>query len=92
MFFKLFSKIDVGKINKIIYSSSSAVYNSIRKDYQYVDTNNKSLYERMRLFKSHGIIRSKSKHWEYDIASPGLNFRLSDINCALGISQLKKIR
>ena len=45
----------------------------------------------MRLFKSHGIIRSKSKHWEYDIASPGLNFRLSDINCALGISQLKKI-
>ena len=45
----------------------------------------------MRLFKSHGIIRSKSKHWKYDIASPGLNFRLSDINCALGISQLKKI-
>ena len=56
-----------------------------------VTTNNKSLHERMKLFKSHGIIRSKSKHWEYDIASPGLNFRLSDINCALGISQLKKI-
>ena len=24
------------------------------------------------------------------IVSPGLNFRLSDINCALGLNQLKK--
>ena len=56
-----------------------------------VTTNSKSLFNRMSLFKSHGIVRSKSKHWSYDIVSPGLNFRLSDINCALGLNQLKKI-
>ena len=56
-----------------------------------VTTNNKDLFNRMSLFKSHGIVRSKFKHWSYDIVSPGLNFRLSDINCALGLNQLKKI-
>jgi dTDP-4-amino-4,6-dideoxygalactose transaminase len=30
-------------------------------------------------------------HWLYDIKYPGLNYRLSDINCSLGYSQLKKI-
>ena len=33
----------------------------------------------------------KKKHWEYDVLSNGYNYRLSDINCALGLSQLKKI-
>lgn len=57
-----------------------------------ITTNNKNLFHKINLFKSHGIIRSKqNKHWEYDIKTVGLNFRLSDINCALGLSQLKKI-
>ena len=56
-----------------------------------VTTNIKSFYKKMMLFRSHGINRSKSKHWTYDVVSPGLNFRISDINCALGVSQLKKI-
>ena len=42
-------------------------------------------------YRSHGIIRNKKKHWEYNINRPGQNFRLSDINCALGLSQLKKV-
>src|SRR5262249_50239296 len=29
--------------------------------------------------------------WHYEIAEPGFNFRVSDIQCALGISQLKKL-
>ena len=33
----------------------------------------------------------KNNHWEYDVISPGLNYRLSDLNCSLGISQLKKL-
>ena len=41
-------------------------------------------------FLSHGIERKKN-HWTYDIVKLGMNYRLSDINCALGISQLKKI-
>ena len=57
-----------------------------------VTTNNSFLNERLKEFKSHGIVRSKkAKHWSYDINKLGFNYRLSDINCALGFSQLKKI-
>ena len=54
-----------------------------------VSTNNKSIYNKMKLYRSHGILRSK-KHWHYDVIENGYNFRLSDLNCALGLSQLKK--
>ena len=50
------------KINKIIYSSSSAVYNSIRKDYQYVDTNNKSLYSSTKIAAENLIYNFCSKN------------------------------
>ena len=55
-----------------------------------ISTNNKKIYEKSKLFRSHGIVKSK-KHWKYNIISPGLNFRLSNINASLGISQFKKI-
>lgn len=57
-----------------------------------VCTNNKILFEKVKSLKSHGIFRnSKKKHWTYDVVRNGLNYRLSDISCALGISQLSKI-
>ena len=59
---KIFSKINPKKINKIIYSSSSAVYNSIRKDYQYVDTNNKSLYSSTKIAAENLIYNFCSKN------------------------------
>ena len=55
-----------------------------------VTTNNKKLYKKMLLFRAHGIKRKKD-HWKYEVKFPGFNYRLSDINCALGITQLKKI-
>lgn len=54
-------------------------------------TNNKKIYEKCKLFRSHGIVRSEN-HYNYNVISSGLNLRLSDINCALAISQLKKIK
>ena len=33
----------------------------------------------------------KKNHWQYDVVEHGFNYRISDINCALGLSQLKKI-
>ena len=56
-----------------------------------ISTNNKILNDRLKIFRSHGIIRNKKKHWDYQIKLSGFNYRLSDINCALGLSQLKKI-
>ena len=37
------------------------------------------------------LVEVKNKHWEYDVTKIGLNFRISDINCALGISQMNKL-
>jgi dTDP-4-amino-4,6-dideoxygalactose transaminase len=56
-----------------------------------VTTNNKKIAKNIKLFRSHGILRDKKKHWKYDVLKHGFNYRLSDINCALGLSQLKKI-
>jgi dTDP-4-amino-4,6-dideoxygalactose transaminase len=56
-----------------------------------VTTRSIKFYKKINYLRSHGIIRSK-KHWIYDVSFPGYNYRLSDINCALALSQLKKIK
>lgn len=56
-----------------------------------ITTNNKRIYENIKITRSHGIKRSK-KHWHYDVIDISLNFRLSDINSALGISQMSKLK
>ena len=56
-----------------------------------VTTNNKDLAKKIFLFRSHGIERHKTHHWEYQISHSGFNYRLSDINAALGLSQLRKL-
>lgn len=55
-----------------------------------ITTNNSIIAKKCKLFRSHGIVRKKN-HWDYDVLFSGLNYRISDINCALGISQIKKI-
>jgi UDP-4-amino-4,6-dideoxy-N-acetyl-beta-L-altrosamine transaminase len=56
-------------------------------------TNNKGFYERLRVFRHHGITKNNPDKgpWYYEILSPGYNFRLTDFQCALGISQMKKL-
>jgi dTDP-4-amino-4,6-dideoxygalactose transaminase len=62
-----------------------------------VATNNLDIFNRLIKLKNSGIDKKDYKkktnfpHWLYDIKYPGLNYRLSDINCSLGYSQLKKI-
>ena len=55
-----------------------------------VTTNNLEFAKKISELRSHGIIRKK-EYWKYDIKQLGYNYRLSDINAALGISQIKKI-
>lgn len=57
-----------------------------------ITTNNKTFFKKIIDIRSHGIKRHKKDHWKYDVIFPSFNFRISDINCALGISQLKKIK
>ena len=55
-------------------------------------TNNKNFYEKLRIIRNHGIEKKPKKGgWYYEIAEPSFNFRITDFQCALGLSQLKKI-
>ena len=56
-----------------------------------VTTNSKVFYKKAEEIRSHGMKRYKD-HWKYDVRDLGLNFRLTDFQCSLGISQLKKIK
>ena len=63
-----------------------------------VVTNCVELYEKLKLFRSHGITREVSmmanpypEPWYYEQVELGMNYRLTDIQAALGLSQLKKI-
>lgn len=61
-----------------------------------VTTNNFEFARRMRLFRNHGITcdhrqRATQGSWYYEIQDLGYNYRLTDIQCALGISQLEKL-
>ena len=54
---------------------------------------NKDFYEKLRIFRHHGIVKDSPEvgSWHYAIYEPGYNFRLTDFQCALGISQMKKL-
>jgi len=52
-------------------------------------TDNAEYAEKLRLFRSHGII--KKELWNSDMVSMGYNLRMTEIAAALGISQLKKL-
>lgn len=61
-----------------------------------VTTNDGDLAEKLRLFRSHGIAgdarqRQAKGQWYYEMVDLGYNYRLTDIGCALGLSQLKKL-
>jgi dTDP-4-amino-4,6-dideoxygalactose transaminase len=56
-----------------------------------ITTNNRFFYNRIVSLRSHGIDKDKNCHWKYNLTRSGFNYRLSDINCALGLGQLKKI-
>jgi perosamine synthetase len=61
-----------------------------------ISTNNFELASRMRRFRNHGINsdhfqRSQNGSWFYDMTELGYNYRLTDIQCALGLSQLRRL-
>jgi len=55
-------------------------------------TDNKKFYEKLKILRHHGIVKKPEKGgWYYDIETPGFNFRITDFQCALGLTQLKKL-
>ena len=71
-----------------------------------VTTNDEGLWRRLLTLRSHGIVRApeafenhalafdaggEANPWYYEMPEVGLNYRASDIHCALGLSQLGKL-
>ena len=55
-------------------------------------TNNKELYQKCKLLRSHGIERNKKEYmWKYQINEIGYNYRLTDFQSILGRYQLKEL-
>lgn len=61
-----------------------------------VVTDDDEIAEKARIFRNHGITtdhtqRSSAGTWEYDMPGLGFNYRISDIHCSLGLSQLSRL-
>lgn len=61
-----------------------------------VTTSDDDLAARLKRFRNHGIdadarMRAARGSWFYDVVETGMNYRLTDVQCALGLSQLKKL-
>lgn len=57
-----------------------------------VTTNSEELAERLRRFRNHGIVRKPEEgEWYYEIETLGFNYRMTDLQAALGTSQLGKL-
>ena len=61
-------------------------------------TNREDLYKKLLMFRNHGItkdegkfVKEKEGDWYYEMQFLGFNYRMTDIQAALGISQLKKL-
>jgi UDP-4-amino-4,6-dideoxy-N-acetyl-beta-L-altrosamine transaminase len=57
-----------------------------------ITTNDPALADRLRTFRTHGMVKPAGcDPWWYEMPEMGFNYRLPDINCALGLSQLAKL-
>ena len=56
-------------------------------------TDNPEFYQRLKIFRHHGIVKDDPSQgsWYYRIHHLGHNFRITDFQCALGVSQMNKL-
>lgn len=86
----------VGSISDLTTFSLHPVKHITTGEGGVVTTNSDEWTQKLKLFRGHGIetdfkTREQQGTWFYDMVSLGFNYRLTDIQCALGRSQLKKL-
>jgi perosamine synthetase len=86
----------VGAISDLTTFSTHPVKHVTTGEGGLITTNDGQLAERMRWFRNHGITtdhrqRAEKGAWFYEMVTLGYNYRLTDISCALGLSQLGKL-
>lgn len=105
------SKIGSCKYSDITIFSFHPVKSITTGEGGAVLTNNKKFYEKLLMFRNHGITKTPKEFinkklaftqpatrspqtanpWHYEMQLLGYNYRITDFQCALGISQLKKL-
>ncbi len=86
----------VGSISHMTVFSFHPVKHITTGEGGMVTTNDSNLARQLRLFRNHGIDsdarqRQAVGEWYYEMVALGHNYRLTDIGCALGLSQLRKL-
>ncbi|MGJ9458022.1 UDP-4-amino-4,6-dideoxy-N-acetyl-beta-L-altrosamine transaminase [Oceanobacillus sp. CF4.6] len=87
----------VGSIGDMTMFSFHPVKHITTGEGGMITTNNEDYYEKLLLFRSHGITRDSLKlkdhqgPWYYEMQELGFNYRMTDIQAALGLSQVKKL-
>jgi len=84
----------IGSIADLTTFSFHPVKNMTTGEGGMVTTNNIKWYDKICQLRNHGLDKSDKKFggdWSYNLKSLGRNFRLTDFQCALGISQLEKL-
>ena len=57
-----------------------------------VTTNSKEIYKKVLNLRNHGMVKEPNMlPWEYEMRELGFNYRITDFQCALGLSQLKRL-
>ncbi len=57
-----------------------------------IATNDRNLCEKLKSLRNHGVVRRPDMApWEYEMQDLGFNYRINDLQCALGLSQLGKL-
>lgn len=87
----------IGSISDLTTFSFHPVKHITTGEGGMITTNDEELYKKLLFFRSHGITRVHSEmstydgDWYYEQVDLGYNYRITDIQCALGISQMNKI-
>jgi len=92
------SKIGSCKYSDMTVLSFHAVKHITTGEGGVVLTNEKTYYDKLLLFRSHGItkendllLKNDEGAWYYEMQTIGFNYRLTDFQSALGINQLAKL-
>jgi len=84
----------IGSIADLTTFSFHPVKNLTTGEGGMITTDNEELYRKLLILRNHGLDKDDKKFggdWSYNLTHLGRNYRLTDFQCALGISQLEKL-
>lgn len=85
----------VGSISELTVFSFHPVKLITTGEGGMITTNNKEYYDKLLILRNHGVTKDKMNKypgdWYYEMQMLGYNYRITDFQCALGISQLNRL-